>query len=67
MKDYNKEHYKQFKVFLKIEEYDELNEILKQDKVSKASFLRYAIQDFIKKRKNIYFASITKDERNKEE
>ncbi len=59
MKDYNKKHYKQFKVFLKIEEYDELNELLKQDKLSKASFLRYAINDYKRARKYINFASIT--------
>lgn len=44
MKDYNKEHYKAFKVDLKIEELNELESILKQDNISKAHFLRTMIR-----------------------
>lgn len=41
--EYNKKHYKQFKVDLKIDEMENLEMMLKEDKVSKASFLREAI------------------------
>jgi len=41
---YNKEHYKVFKVDLKIEEAEELERILKGKKLTKAQFLRNAIK-----------------------
>lgn len=41
---YNKEHYKVFKVDLKIEEAEELERILKEKKLTKAQFLRNAIK-----------------------
>ncbi len=43
---YNKEHYKAFKVDLKIEELEELEKMLKDDNVSKAQFLREAILNY---------------------
>lgn len=43
---YNKEHYKAFKVDLKIQELEELEFLLKEDKLSKAEFLRKAIDDY---------------------
>lgn len=46
--DYNKEHYKAFKVDLKVEELEELEKILKEKGLTKAQFLREAI-DRIKK------------------
>ena len=47
---YNKEHYKAFKVDLKIEELKQLEEMLKEDGISKAEFLRIAICLYIDKR-----------------
>lgn len=43
---YNKEHYKAFKVDLKIEELKDLEKMLKDDNVSKAQFLREAILNY---------------------
>lgn len=51
IQEYNKKHYKTFKVDLKIKEFEELEKILKKAKLTKAQFLRNAIQDF-KKNKN---------------
>lgn len=48
IKEYNKTHYKTFKVDLKNEEMDELNILLKEEKLTKSQFLR----DAIKKLKN---------------
>ena len=45
IQQYNKEHYKTFKVDLKISEWNELDKILKKKKISKADFLRKAIDD----------------------
>lgn len=42
--EYNKKHYKAFKVDLKIEELEELEEILKKKGLTKAQFLRNAIK-----------------------
>lgn len=42
--EYNKKHYKPFKVDLKIEELEELEEILKKKGLTKAQFLRNAIK-----------------------
>lgn len=44
IQQYNKDHYKTFKVDLKIEELEELNQLLKKMKLSKADFLREAIR-----------------------
>lgn len=41
---YNKEHYKTFKVDLKKHELEELNELLKKNSLTKAQFLRNAIE-----------------------
>ena len=49
--EYNKKHYKQFKVDLKIEEKENLEKMLKEDNITKASFLRLAISEYIAKRK----------------
>lgn len=43
---YNKEHYKSFKVDLKNDEYTELQEALKKYGITKAEFLRRAMQKF---------------------
>jgi len=45
IQEYNKEHYKTFKVDLKKEELEELNQILKEKKKTKAQFLREAIEN----------------------
>ena len=47
---YNKEHYKTFKVDLKKEEFEELNKLLKEKDLTKAQFLRDAVDRL--KRKN---------------
>ena len=44
IQEYNREHYKAFKVDLKKEELDVLNELLKKKKLTKAQFLRDAIE-----------------------
>lgn len=49
IQEYNKEHYKTFKVDLKKEEYDVLNKILEEKKITKAQFLREAIEKLKKK------------------
>ena len=50
---YNKEHYKSFKVDLKKEECEQLEEELKKQGISKSDFLRNAIKEFLNvKRKN---------------
>lgn len=43
IREYNKEHYKTFKVNLKSKELDDLNKLLKKYKLTKAQFLRNAI------------------------
>ena len=48
IQQYNKEHYKTFKVNLKIKEYDELDKILKKKNLTKADFLKKAIEDIKK-------------------
>ena len=42
--EYNKEHYKPFKVDLKKEELEQLEKLLKKKGLTKAQFLRDAIQ-----------------------
>ena len=49
IQQYNKEHYKAFKVDLKVEELEELESILKSKGITKAQFLRNAIKDLKKK------------------
>lgn len=44
IQEYNKKHYKTFKVDLKVEEMDELNKLLKKHKLTKAQFLRDSIE-----------------------
>ncbi len=46
---YGKEHYKAFKVDLKIEEMEELNKLLEKHKLTKADFLRQSIEELKKK------------------
>lgn len=48
IQQYNKEHYKTFKVNLKIKEYDELDKILKKKNLTKADFLKKAIEEIKK-------------------
>lgn len=43
IQQYNKEHYKAFKVDLKKEELDNINMLLKEKNMTKAEFLRLAI------------------------
>ena len=49
IQQYNKDHYKTFKVDLKIEEFEMLNRLLTKHKLTKAQFLRNAINDLEKK------------------
>ena len=44
IQEYNKAHYKTFKVDLKINEYMELEKLLNKFKMTKAQFLRYVIE-----------------------
>lgn len=44
IQEYNKSHYKTFKVDLKINEWEELEDLLKGLKMTKAEFLRDAIK-----------------------
>ena len=46
IQEYNKEHYKTFKVDLKIKEFEELEKILKKAKLTKAEFLRQSIKEY---------------------
>lgn len=45
IQQYNKEHYKTFKVDLKIEEMEKLERLLTKKGLSKAQFLRNAIKE----------------------
>lgn len=45
IQEYNRKHYKAFKVDLRIDELEELNGILKKEGLTKAQFLRKAIAD----------------------
>ncbi len=49
IQEYNKEHYRTFKVDLKKEDLGELNKLLKENNITKAQFLRNAIKNFKKK------------------
>lgn len=49
IKEYQKQNYKQFKVFLKKEEKEELDKLLKEKNMTKAQFLKNAIKDYLKK------------------
>lgn len=51
IQEYNKEHYKTFKVDLKVEEWEELESILKSKGITKAQFLRNAIKSIKKSKK----------------
>lgn len=46
---YNKEHYRQFKVALKPDEYKLLEDKLKSLKMSKTQFVRDALNELLKK------------------
>ena len=46
IQEYNKEHYKTFKVDLKTKEFEELEKILKKAKLTKAEFLRQSIKEY---------------------
>lgn len=45
IQEYNRKHYKAFKVDLRIDELQELNDLLKKEGLTKAAFLRKAIQE----------------------
>lgn len=47
---YKKEHYKRFLVDLTVEEYEELEKLLKKNKLSKATFLRESIKNLKEKK-----------------
>ena len=49
IQEYNKKHYKTFKVDLKIDEMEKLNNLLKKHKLTKAQFLRDAIKELEKR------------------
>lgn len=51
IEQYKKEHYTQFKVNLKKEESEELENMLKEDNKTKAEFLRESIEKYKEKRK----------------
>ena len=44
IKEYNKKHYKAFKVDLKEEELNNINKLLKENNMTKADFLRLSIK-----------------------
>lgn len=50
IQQYKKEHYKIFKVELKHEENEELENMLKEDNKTKAQFLRESIEKYKKER-----------------
>lgn len=50
IQEYNKEHYKPFNVRLKKDEYEKLEELLKEKNLSKPDFLRKAIENLEKER-----------------
>lgn len=47
--NYNKEHYRQFKVVLKPDEYKQLEDKLKSLKMTKTQFVRNALEELLKK------------------
>ena len=49
IQEYNKKHYRTFKVDLKIEELEELNKLLEKKRLTKAQFLRISIEKLKKK------------------
>lgn len=49
---YNKEHYKQFKTYLKIEEFDKVKELLKETGMSNADLIRWAMIELLKEPDN---------------
>lgn len=53
MKEYKKEHYSQFLVSLKIDEKKELDELLGKNNMTKADFLRTAIE-ILKNHKELF-------------
>ena len=48
--EYNRIHYKQFKVSLSIEEYNKLKDLLKDRKMNNADLLRWAIDKLMKEK-----------------
>lgn len=52
IQEYNKEHYKHFNVRLKKDEYEKLEELLKEKSLSKPDFLRKAIENLEKERRD---------------
>ena len=44
IKEYNKDHYKTFKVDLKKDEWEEIDSLLKEKGITKAQFIRDAIE-----------------------
>lgn len=49
IQEYRKEHKKQFNVDLNKEEWEELNKLLKQKKMTKVEFVRKGIEELKKK------------------
>ena len=47
--EYRLEHYKEFRCYLSIDEFNELNDLIKENKLSKSDFIRNAIKELKKK------------------
>ena len=47
--NYRLEHYKEFRCYLTIQEFDTLNELLKDKNISKSDFVRNALKELQKK------------------
>lgn len=47
--NYRLEHYKEFRCYLSKDEFNLLNELLKQNKISKSDFVRKALKELQKK------------------
>lgn len=47
--NYRLEHYKEFRCYLTIEEYNDLIDVLKNNNISKSDFVRNAMKEFKKK------------------
>lgn len=57
---YNKDHYKTFKVDLKVEEMQQLEEYLEKIKLTKAQFLRYCIIRFTSEYEDQFRTTLSK-------
>lgn len=67
IKEYNQAHYKTFKVELKKEEKEELDDLLKLHEIKKSTFLRTAINNFKEDLKMMKYMIVYEDEKMKNE